>query len=112
MTNGEKIIARAELLHWLITRWTFHHENWIAAWQAQQALQAIGITVDHDEATELLLGMGDEGFLLNPQLDTPPTWRLPAVLAQRRLIAHKPVTGTRARAFLDQCGHLIAQNAP
>lgn len=107
MTGAEAIIARAEILYWLIERWTFKHEDWIAGWQAQDVLAAADIEVEHEDAMDLLMEMGNEGWLIKPKT-TPITWRLPKALMLRRLIAHKPTSGSARRRWLDACRTILA----
>lgn len=107
MTGAEGIIARVEILHWLITRWVFQHENWIAGWQAENVCHQADILIDHDGAMDLLAQMAREGLLLAPRVGRPITWRLPDPLKNRRLIAHKPTNGSQNRRFLEECAVLV-----
>ena len=108
MTEGEKIIAKAEVVQWLIRRYSFYGDNWITGWQTEVALRDIGIKADHDECMDLLMEMGTEGLILKPNAasGSPMTWKLPEPLMKRRLIAHRRVTGGERRRFLAECRSL------
>lgn len=107
MNLHDAILARAEILHWLINRWTFEHEQWITGWQAESVCQQAGIEIDHEGAMNLLMTMGNEGYLVKPEKGRPITWRLPKPLMLRRLIAHKPTSGAGRERFLKECLNLL-----